>query len=302
MHPSYMDPEDPFYLDPDEEPGPGGWSCPRCQGLNLAWREDCRGCAMSRKAALEKNLMAEGGKEQMVEQHKFKFQKLFEATLDILVESESITPQKREDMRKAPLPEIIVKRAETDASTAKAAAEERERLRMAGGGKLKPCGGAGCRRAGRLRCTGCYHQCYCSGTCQVGAWATHRLQCESFRKGFKTIVVKKGVSMRPGSNSKTEGHLVVQIDELKPNRSLAEGDDFNVGDLMVVDEKSTIYGSIAREGQEETFDRIKRDIRQKGFQGKFGFYIMVFKANREKDMEVEVNVEKMRPPEVWVDP
>jgi len=271
--------------------------------LNLARRGECRRCALSRRAALERNLLAEGGEEKLVEQQKYKFKKVGEETLDALVELEIITPQKRDEMRKAPLPADILKRVEINASTAKAAAKEREGLRKASGGKMKPCGGAGCRRAGRLRCTGCYHQCYCSTTCQAGAWATHRVQCESTRKGFKTIVVKKGVDdVRSGSNSRTEGHLVVQIDELKANRPLVEGDDFNVGDLMVADENSTIYGGIAREGQEETFDRIKRDIRQKGFQGKFGFYIMVFKANREKDMEVEVNVEKMRPPEVWVDP
>ena len=44
---------------------------------------------------------------------------------------------------------------------------------------------------------------------------------------------------------------MVQIDERKPNRPQIEGDDIKVGDLMVTDENSTIYGAIAREGQEE---------------------------------------------------
>jgi len=301
MHPSYTDPEDPHYLDPEEEPGPGGWSCSKCLELNLAWRDNCRRCALSRSVALERNLMAEGGEERLVERQKYKNRKLMVEMLDAMVACKHITPQKREEMRNAPLPKDVLKNILKNTSTAKAAAEERDVLRKAGGGKLKPCGGAGCRRAGRARCAGCYHQCYCSSSCQMGDWATHRLHCESTRKDFKTIIIKKGVSIGQCSNSKAEGHLVVQIDERKPNRPQIEGDDFKVGDLMVTDENSTIYGAIAREGQEETVARIKRDIREKGFQGRFGFYIIVFKANREKDMVVEVNLEKMLPPQVWVD-
>ena len=67
MHPSYTDPEDPHYLDPEEEPGPGGWSCSKCLELNLA----CRRCALSRSAALERDLMAEGGEERLVERKEF---------------------------------------------------------------------------------------------------------------------------------------------------------------------------------------------------------------------------------------
>ena len=123
---------------------------------------------------------------------------------------------------------------------------------------------------------------------------------------FSILCLAKYVVPRTGGATVphfvTAWHLVVQIDVLKANRPLVGGGYIKVGDLKVVDENSTIYGGIAREGQEETFDRIKRDIRQKGFQGKFGFYIMVFKANREKDMEVEVNLVKMLPPQVWVDP
>ena len=33
--------------------------------VNLAWRRRCRGCSLSHKAALERSLRAEGGKEQV---------------------------------------------------------------------------------------------------------------------------------------------------------------------------------------------------------------------------------------------
>ena len=237
----------------------------------------------------------------MEEQLKHRFHKLTEALTEDLVQQGLITLGKREEMRRNPLSLTLARSAamaSAQASLSKAAADERARLRAAAGGRLRPCGGAGCLRAGGHRCAGCYGQVYCSRACQGAAWEEHREHCRETRKEFVTIILQKGFM---DSKLKKGGHCTVQIYEIKQRQV---DDNILVGDLMVKSENDTVYGSIARGDQEKVFDKIRSDIEEKGFQGKYGFYMALMKANHEEEeeLEVEVNIEKMLPPEVWVEP
>ena len=62
----------------------------------------------------------------------------------------------------------------------------------------------------------------------------------------------------------------------------------------------TIKSNMAREGQEEVFDTISRDCREKGFRGSAGFYMAVVEANKEGVMRLRVNTARMLPVEPWV--
>ena len=101
------------------------------------------------------------------------------------------------------------------------ALEAKEEARRAAGGSLKPCGGAGCRGAGRWRCQGCYFVFYCSKACQEAAWGAHKAECKEVRKEFQPVVVRKGWVppghdlWEPHHNTKADGHCVVQIEQIQ---------------------------------------------------------------------------------------
>ena len=184
--------------------------------------------------------------------------------------------------------------------------EERERQGAAVG--LRVCGAQGCMKGGRLRCLGCFFEFYCSSSCQREAWGQHKADCKKARREFKTVVVKKGFcppfhfTHQQSMNTMTKGHCIVQISEIldKPNY-LTWGENWKTGELLVKNEDSTILGNMARDGQEQLFDRIARDCKEKGFKGNVGCYMAIMKSNTSV-MEVEVNVERMLPPELWVQP
>ena len=69
---------------------------------------------------------------------------------------------------------------------------------------------------------------------------------------------------------------------------------------MVMNKDRTIKSNMAREGQEEVFDTISRDCREKGFRGSAGFYMAVVEANEEGVMRLRVNTARMMPVEPWV--
>ena len=69
---------------------------------------------------------------------------------------------------------------------------------------------------------------------------------------------------------------------------------------MVMNKDRTIISHMAREGQEEVFDTIARDCREKGFRGSAGFYMAVVEANEEEVIRLKVNTARMLPVEPWV--
>ena len=77
-------------------------------------------------------------------------------------------------------------------------------------------------------------------------------------------------------------------------------ENWKKGDLLVMNKDRTIKSHMAREGQEEVFDTIFRDCREKGFRGSAGFYMAVVEANEEEVIRLEVNPARMLSVEPWV--
>jgi len=175
------------------------------------------------------------------------------------------------------------------------AVEEKDRLRRVAGGRLKVCGAEGCSDDGRKRCLGCYATFYCTKACQEAAWGSHTVECRTTRAQFDTIVLTKDF-MKPEDplieffNNMTEGHCIVQVVD----------DGHRTDRLMVASENRSIIGFLRRAGQEAAFDKVTRAVQERGFKGRAGFFIAIMKSNKKNKMKIEVNSEKMLPPEGWV--
>ena len=212
----------------------------------------------------------------------------------------------------------------------KEAGKKRKIQKEVSGGSPRMCGG-GCGKEGLKRCTGCYLVYYCGTNCQNTAWSSHSSQCEESRAQYKTVrlitqedwvyhnhksrnvsvgnikkhkplknhsVVKVQVPLERKMNSKSNEVWLVYSDDsvqVPLNTKSNEG-------LFVYNEDRSICGYLCR-GQEDTYNKLRHEIENSGFNGQKAFYYAIYKSSKivgKTIVEgVEINVEVMLPVEKW---
>merc|ERR1712226_1295280 len=93
----------------------------------------------------------------------------------------------------------------------------------------------------------------------------------------------------------SKNHFVVKVQVPLDKESKQE--------LFVYNEDRSVCGSLYRAGQEDTYDKLRKEIEHSGFKGQKAFYYAIYKTSEiveKKRVEVvEINVEVMLPVEKW---
>ena len=170
------------------------------------------------------------------------------------------------------------------------------------------CGG-GCGKEGVKRCTGCYLVHYCGTDCQRTAWSSHSTQCKQSRAQYKTVTLvtkqdeisfnykSRNVSIGDIKKEKpSKNHCVVKV-QVPLNTKL-------IKELFVYNEDRSVCGYLHRDkGQEDTYDKLRHEIENSGFNGQKAFYYGIYKTGeimgKNRVEVVEINVEVMLSVEKW---
>jgi hypothetical protein len=70
--------------------------------------------------------------------------------------------------------------------------------------------------------------------------------------------------------------------------------------ITIYNEDRSVMGPLFREGAEETYDKLKQQVRQHGVQGKKAFFYAICKGEKEGNVvNIEINPEVVQPVETW---
>ena len=178
----------------------------------------------------------------------------------------------------------------------------------------------GCGGEWKYRCSGCSLELYCGKTCQVKMWKEgHKTKCKEIREEFmmvrfltvprtKEIAEKSELQKRlrkldgrteKKESSKTKFVVKMVYDKIHPEYG-----------LIVQNEDETVFGGFPRWGQEESHDKLKKAVMEKGFKMKgncslyeaffFAIHKGVSKTRLGDDSFVlEINPVRVQPREFW---
>lgn len=188
--------------------------------------------------------------------------------------------------------------------------EERKQLKEAAGGSLATC--RTCGAGGGTRCAGCFLVHYCSPACQKKDWKKHRVSCKETRAKYKPAKLKAQTGVNFNFKSKqvtaispiqkaADGQFVVKVQVPREEMAAVFSSSKKKEDLQVYNMDRTLMGFLAREGQQELYDQLERDVRDHGFQRYKAFYPAIFKkdAAMEGGYRLEINPEDRQPVETW---
>ena len=188
--------------------------------------------------------------------------------------------------------------------------EERRQLREAAGGSLATC--RTCGAGGGTRCAGCFLVHYCSPACQKKDWKKHRVSCKETRAKYKPAKLKAQTGVNFNFKSKqvtaispiqkaADGQFVVKVQVPREEMTAVFSSSKKKEGLQVYNMDRTLMGFLAREGQQELYDQLERDVRDHGFQRYKAFYPAIFKkdAAMEGGYRLEINPEDRQPVETW---
>ena len=173
------------------------------------------------------------------------------------------------------------------------------------GGSLRIC--LECGKSKADRCKGCFVARYCSKACQKKGWTTHKTECKETRAKYRSAVIdssspflrflplKDAVVDEPGAPGET--FFVAKVLVLQGSNM-----GNNVLPILVHNKGQTLKGALDREeGQEELYDKLKREVRENGFNSCTGFFPAIYqKDNAESEgYKPEINPDQLLPVEVW---
>jgi hypothetical protein len=147
---------------------------------------------------------------------------------------------------------------------------------------------------------------YCGQTCQRQAWKEHLKDCKSFRAQYRTIGLEVK-SLRGNINHRTKKftdpkmtptpskkHFIVKVQvALVPSGGREPGH-------MIYNEERSVMGILNRSEAEEVYERLKKQVEEKGVQGQKAFFYAISKGEKKGDMpQLEINPEVVLPAETW---
>jgi len=190
------------------------------------------------------------------------------------------------------------------------------------GGSLRLCKVCGVDDDNK-RCTGCYLVWYCGQKCQGEDWSAHKPTCKETKAQFKKVVLMEHTMSGRDNITKemychkigdvpSKKHFVVKVQialgELKGTLESPIGPDGSGYPMFVYNRDRSLCGYLYREGAEEVYDMLFKNIKEEGFQGVKGFYYAIYTGGDKKDcsgmkmkptVEIKINSAKMLPLEKW---
>ena len=187
------------------------------------------------------------------------------------------------------------------------ALKERNKLKEEHGGSLRNC--LECGKSNADRCKGCFVARYCSRACQKNGWKVHKTECQETRAKYRSAVLHsdspflrfiplKDVVVDQ-QDSPRESFFVVKVLVLEESKLKLGNNNFP---LLVHNRGQTLRGSLEREeGQEELYDKLKKEVTENGFNSCTGFFPAIYqKDNAEGEgYKLEINPDQLLPVEVW---
>ena len=159
------------------------------------------------------------------------------------------------------------------------------------------------------RCKGCFVARYCSKACQKKGWKAHKTECKATRAKYRSAIIVPDspfLSLVPAkasavddSGSPPEGYFVVKVQVLNES---------NMGDtklpILIFNRGHTLRGGLEHEeGQEELYDKLKREVLENGFNGCTGFFPAIYQkvwvGAGCVGYRLEINPDQMLPIETW---
>jgi len=199
----------------------------------------------------------------------------------------------------------------------------RTSAKVEAGGSLRPCKVCGADDDNK-RCTGCYLVWYCGQKCQGEDWPQHKEDCKKTMAEYKKVeLIEYAVAGRDNITKEmyvhkvgdvpNKKHFVVKVQialgELKGTTENPISPDGAGHPMFVYNRDRSLCGYLQREGAEEVYDLLFKNIREKGFKGQKGFYYAIHtggnsknakkKNNPDNIMEVKINPVRMLPLEKW---
>ena len=185
------------------------------------------------------------------------------------------------------------------------ALKERNRLKEEHGGSLSKC--LECGKDKAERCKGCFVARYCSKACQKKGWKAHKTECKATRAKYRSAIivpdspflsfVPAKASAVDDTGSPSEGYFVVKVQVLNES---------NMGDtklpILIFNRGHTLMGGLEHEeGQEELYDKLKREVLDNGFNGSTGFFPAIYQKDCAGGVgyRLEINPDQMLPIETW---
>ena len=199
--------------------------------------------------------------------------------------------------------------------TCKDALRERNKLKEENGGSLSKC--LECGKDKAERCKGCFVAHYCGKVCQKKGWKAHRSECRATRaKYVKATVVSDSPFLNfipprgsavdePDLSSETSFALkVIVLEEEMHEFKFAVnplGQD-TLLPILVHNRGQNLKGALFRtEGQEEFYDKLKKEVLKKGFNRSSAFFPAIYQKNCTdgRHCNLEINPDQMLPLEIW---
>ena len=185
------------------------------------------------------------------------------------------------------------------------ALRERNKLKEECGGSLSKC--LECGKDKATRCKGCFVAHYCNKACQKKGWKAHKADCKATRAQFRSAILVPDspfLSFIPAKGSDVgdtgsppEGYFVVKVQVLNES---------SLGDtklpILIFNRGHTLRGGLEREeGQEELYDKLKKEVLENGFNGCTGFFPAIYQKDCAGSVadRLEINPDQMLPIETW---
>ena len=173
----------------------------------------------------------------------------------------------------------------------------------------------GCGGEWKYRCSGCSLELYCGKTCQVKMWKEgHKTKCKEIRKEFmmvrfRTIPmseiaeicdlqkrIKKFCESKEKKESSTVKFVVKVVYDNESNPNF----------IFVQNEDDSVFGGLPRKGQEESYDKLKNAVMEKGVKMKGNntlyeaFFFAIHKGVfQDETFVLEINPVRVQPREFW---
>ena len=175
----------------------------------------------------------------------------------------------------------------------------------------------GCGGEWKYRCSGCSLELYCGKTCQVKMWKQgHKTKCKEIRQEFMGVRfhsikgkhfdemsdLEKRIRKRGGSIEKKESSKTKFVVKVAYN---IESNRVNGDFIIVQNEDSSVFGGFPRKGQEESHDKLKKGVMEKGFKEKgnstfySAYFFAIHKGVQDETFVLEINPVREQPREFW---